>query len=70
MVKIIDIIKDLYSFDYSVAGEGNDKALKKFKEYLKFKIHNFSSNKSLNGWKIPGAEKVIVGDIFYKKKKF
>jgi len=67
VIKIIDIIKDIFPFDYSVAGEGNDKSIKIFKKYLNFKIHSYSTGQSLNGWKIPSAIKVIKGTIFDKK---
>ena len=50
---ILDIVKKLYPFDYSICGKGNDDAIKIFKKYLDFKIHNFASGKSLNGWTIP-----------------
>jgi aminopeptidase-like protein len=66
--KIIDIVKDIFPFDYSVAGEGNDKSIKVFNKYLDFKIHSFSTGQMLNGWKIPSAIKVIRGTIADKKK--
>jgi aminopeptidase-like protein len=68
-MKILEIVKKLYPFDYSVAGEGNDRSIKEFKKFLKFKVHNFNTNKSMNGWKIPQSQKVISAEIFYKKKK-
>ena len=68
MKKIIDIVKDIFPFDYSVAGEGNDKSIKVFNKYLDFKIHSFSTGQMLNGWKIPSAIKVIRGTIADKKK--
>ena len=46
-MKIIDIVKKLYPFNYSVAGEGNDKSIKVFKKYLNFKIHKFKTKKKL-----------------------
>ncbi len=66
---IIDIVKKLYPFDYSVAGEGNDRAIKTFKNYLNFKIYNFKTNKNLNGWIIPRASKILKGEIYENKKK-
>lgn len=68
-MKILEIVKRLYPFDYSVAGDGNDKSIKEFKKFLKFKIYNFQTNKMMNGWKIPQSQKVISAEIFYKKKK-
>ena len=69
MTKIIDIVKKLYPFDYSVAGNGNDQAIKVFKKYLNFKIQNFPSSKTLNGWKIPSAQRVLKAEIIHKNKK-
>ena len=68
-MKIIDIVKKLYPFNYSVAGEGNDKSIKVFKKYLNFKIHKFKTKKKINGWIIPNSIKVLVGEIFFKDKK-
>ena len=65
---IIDIVKKLYPFDYSVAGEGNDKAIKAFKNYLDFRIYNFKTNKNLNGWIIPRASKIFKGEIYENKQ--
>ena len=50
---ILDIIKKLFPFDYSICGKGNDDSIKVFKKYLNFKIHEFESGQSLNGWSIP-----------------
>tara|TARA_B100000579_G_C22835884_1_gene858712 strand:- start:476 stop:1771 length:1296 start_codon:yes stop_codon:yes gene_type:complete len=52
-MKISSIIKKLYPFDYSIVGDGNDLAIKEFKKLLPFKVHNFTSGKIYNGWKIP-----------------
>lgn len=68
MKKIIDIVKDIFPFDYSVAGEGNDKSIRAFNKYLDFKIHSFSTGLLLNGWKIPSAIKVIRGTIVDKNE--
>jgi aminopeptidase-like protein len=66
--KIIDIVKDIFPFEYSVAGQGNDDSIKVFKKFLNFKIHSFNTGKSLNGWKIPKAIQVVKGTISNKKK--
>ena len=36
-MKIINIVKKLYPYDYSVASEGSDKAIQEFKKFLNFK---------------------------------
>ena len=56
-MRIIEIVKKLYPFDYSVAGEGNELAIRKFKNFLNFKIHSFSL-KIFKWLKIPVAQKV------------
>ena len=68
-MRIIEIVKKLYPFDYSVAGEGNELAIRKFKNFLNFKIHSFSTSKYLNGWKIPVAQKVNNATIYSGKNK-
>lgn len=67
-MKIINIVKKLYPYDYSVASEGSDKAIQEFKKFLNFKVHKFKTNKKMNGWKIPQAQKVIRGKILHKNK--
>ena len=77
-MEIINIIKKLYPYNYSITGEGNDLAIREFKKLLPFKIHNFKSGQIHNGWKIPHSwklEKGIIKDnskiVFdAKKKKF
>ncbi len=77
-MSIKNIVRKLYPFDYSIAGEGNNLAIKKFKTFLPFKVHSFETGKSINGWKIPHSwilKKGVIKDgskIIYdaKKKKF
>ena len=75
-MKLINIIKKLYPFDYSIAGQGNDIAIKEFMKLLQFKVHSFKSGLSHNGWKIPHScllKKGLIKDgkkiIFDAKKK-
>jgi len=75
-MEIINIIKKLYPFNYSITGEGNDLAIREFKKLLPFRIHNFKSGQIHNGWKIPHSwklEKGIIKDnskiVFDAKKK-
>ena len=37
---IVNIVKKLFPFEYSICGKGNDEAIKVFKKYLNFKIHS------------------------------
>ncbi len=62
-MKIKEIIKRLYPFDYSISGKGNDLAIKEFKKFLPFEIHSFDTGKVLNGWKIPHSWELIKGII-------
>jgi aminopeptidase-like protein len=67
-MKIIEIIKKLYPFDYSIAGGGNDKAIRVFKKFFPFKVHKFNTGQSYNGWKIPHAWEAVKGIIKDKNK--
>ena len=77
-MNIKQIIRKLYPFDYSIAGSGNDLAIKEFLKFLPFKVHSFKTGTSLNGWKIPHSWKLKKGiikngsQIIFdaKKKKF
>ena len=62
-MNIKQIIKKLYPFDYSIAGSGNDLAIKEFLKFLPFKVHSFKTGTSLNGWKIPHSWKLKKGII-------
>ena len=62
-MSIIEIIKKLYPFEYSIVGKGNDEAIKTFKKYLPFKIFSFNSDTTFNGWKVPRAFKVMKADL-------
>ncbi len=66
---ITNIIKKLFPFDYSICGKGNDHAIKVFKNYLNFKVHEFESGKSLNGWQIPHAWSLKKGVIYNSKNE-
>ena len=66
---IVNIVKKLFPFEYSICGKGNDEAIKVFKKYLNFKIHSFNSGKSLNGWTIPNSWLLKKGLIFDRNHK-
>ena len=67
-MKILNIIKKLYPFDYSIAGPGNDKAIKEFLAYFPFKINYYKPNKTVNGWRIPSSFKVIKANLIFNNK--
>ena len=67
-MKIKNIVKKLYPFDYSIVGEGNDFAIKEFLKFLPFKVHSFKSGLSSNGWTIPNSWKLKRGLIKDKGK--
>ena len=62
-MNIKKIVEKLYPFDYSIAGKGNDLAIKEFKKFLPFKVYSFTTGKSYNGWKIPHSWKLKKGLI-------
>jgi len=66
---ILDIIKKLFPFDYSICGKGNDDSIKVFKKYLNFKIHEFESGQSLNGWRIPHSWILKKGIIYNSNRE-
>ncbi len=66
---IINIIKKIFPFEYSICGKGNNDSIKVYKKYLNFKIHNFKSGRSLNGWTIPHSWSLEKGIILDKNKK-
>ena len=76
-MNLFNIIKRLYPYDYSIVGNGNDLAIKEFRKFLPFKVHNFNSGQKHNGWKIPKEwimKKGLIKDennkiIFDAKKK-
>ena len=64
-----NILKKIFPFDYSVIGEGNDKAIKEFKKYLNFIVHEIKAGSTYNGWVIPQPYKIKKAKIFDLKKK-
>tara|TARA_B100001989_G_scaffold242462_1_gene209251 strand:- start:81 stop:1445 length:1365 start_codon:yes stop_codon:yes gene_type:complete len=62
------ILKKIFPFHYSVIGEGNDKAIKEFKKYLNFKVHEIKQGSTFNGWVVPQSYKIKKAKIFDLKK--
>ena len=67
-MKNIEIVKKLYPFNYSIAGKGNNKAIKEFLSYLPFKIYSFKSQSEINGWRIPKSFEVIKANLIQNGK--
>jgi aminopeptidase-like protein len=60
---IIDLVKRLFPYGYSVVGSENDKAIQAFQNELPFRIYKYRSGMELNGWIIPNGFKVIKAMI-------
>jgi len=68
-MNILNIVKKLFPFEYSIVGKGNDKSIKTFKKFLPFKISSYKSDNTINGWKVPKEFKVIKADLIYKSNR-
>jgi len=60
---IIDTVKRLYPFPYSVVGRGNDDSLPLWLAELPFDVHSYPSGAEYNGWTIPPAWEIRRADI-------
>ena len=60
---ILDKVRALYPFPYSITGEGNDRAIAAFQAELDFKVHEFESGADQNGWVIPPAWTVEKAEL-------
>ncbi|MBF0142365.1 MAG: DUF4910 domain-containing protein [Magnetococcales bacterium] len=60
---ILDTVRRLYPFAYSVTGEGNDAAVAAFLRELPFTVHEYPSGSVLNGWTIPHPSRVVAASI-------
>ncbi|MBD1139704.1 DUF4910 domain-containing protein [Pelagibacterales bacterium SAG-MED38] len=67
-MKIINIIKKLFPFDYSIVSDDSIKAVKEFKKLLPFKVYSYKTGLTHNGWKIPKSWKLKKGLIKDGKK--
>ncbi|MGE3341976.1 MAG: DUF4910 domain-containing protein [Vicinamibacterales bacterium] len=52
------LVAQLYPFDYSITGRGNDAAVRLMQSLLSFEIFEYPSGSELNGWLIPPAHVV------------
>jgi len=64
---VLEIARDLYPFNYSVSGNESSIAINQYLSWLPFTVHNFSSGRTLRGWKIPEGWKVERAQIKYGK---
>jgi aminopeptidase-like protein len=60
---IVDLVRRLYPFAYSVVGKSNDDSLSLWLAELPFKVHEYPSGDELNGWLIPPAWSVLKAQI-------
>ena len=72
---IIELVKKLFPFGYSVTGSENDRAAKLLQQILPFEFFEYPSGKELNGWVIPEGLEVQKaeirknGNLIYDAKK-
>lgn len=63
MAEILDLVKRLYPFPYSVTGKGNDDSLPVWLAELPFEVSEYPSGAEYNGWTIPPAWEVKRAEI-------
>ena len=63
MDDILDLVKRLYPYSYSVAAKGSDDALPVWMAELPFEVHEYPSGAELNGWSVPPAWSVETAEI-------
>ena len=52
-IEILDIVRDLFPYNYSVVGDESIEAENQYLKYLAFKISRYGSGVEINGWKLP-----------------
>ena len=65
-LSILDIVKKLYPYAYSVVSSENDRAISAFLSELPFDVIEFSSGSEHNGWLIPNDWHVVKANIYKK----
>lgn len=65
MGTLVDLVRKLYPYNYSVTGPGNDAAAEVLTELLDFKVLEWPSGSELNGWIIPHSPLVERAELFY-----
>lgn len=62
--RILDIIRKLYPFAYSVVSSENDRAISTYLEELNFDVVEIRSGCELNGWIVPPDWRTIRANLF------
>ena len=57
------MVEKLFPFSYSIVSDGNDDAISKYLEELPFKISEYKSGSTLNGWEIPPKWSIEIAEI-------
>lgn len=60
---MIERVRRLYPFAYSVTGKGNDDGVSASMNELEFRVHEYESGQDVNGWLIPHACMVDKAEI-------
>jgi aminopeptidase-like protein len=61
---LTDLVRELYPFNYSVTGSGNDLAITELKNQLDFEVSEWPSGSELNGWRIPDGHTVDSAELW------
>ena len=56
--EILEIVKDLFPYNYSVVGNDSIEATNQYLKHLDFKVSQYKSGEEINGWKLPLGWKV------------
>jgi aminopeptidase-like protein len=64
--QIIDIVRSLYPFSYSVVSADSDLAVNAYRTELPFEVLEIPSGSELNGWIVPNKWRVIRANIFHE----
>ena len=60
---VLELVRKLYPFQYSVTGKGNDDAVAAFSSELPFAIHEYASGSEINGWLVAPDWRVSKAEI-------
>ena len=52
-MSILEIVKDLFPYNYSVVGDESIDATEKYLKHLSFNINRYKSGGEINGWRLP-----------------
>jgi aminopeptidase-like protein len=65
---IVDIVRSLYPYGYSVVSQENDRALDAFRRELDFQVVEIPSGAELNGWLVPSDWNVVKAEVRHQGK--